>query len=353
MTELRKEKRILEILGQVDEQYIEEAAPGQGTEKLHRARKCSLLKWGAVAACACAAVCSIVLLNRRDTVRTWPILEVTAAPSAPGDEFFPIPRWENLPVYQQYSRVVFAVSAGQEPSEYTSRGGEVPSERIGEELGEAIAKGWDSYAEIAGEAPERQKAVKVCSITKISSECAIAVQYEGTGEWYAFTNAHYRPQTLGQFVEDLNLREEISFGSVYYEYRKSSGEYATVCFDKVAQEVIRESLLSETGAGNEADGLPGGSPDKILDISVDIPLLGYKNISLSVREEGYIETNILDTGKRFFIGTKNTQAFVDYVLDECEGYELVYVDSEGKPENSAEKEPEAEPTSTPAPVRPE
>lgn len=352
MTELRKEKRILEVLGQVDEQYIEEAAPGQGTEKPHRAKRYSLLKWGAVAACACAAVCGIVLLHRRDTVRTWPILEVTGGPSTSEKELFIVPRWEELPVCRQYSRVAFAASAGQEPAEYNSSGEEVPSWRIGEELGEVIAEGWDSYADRTGEDAKRQKPAKVRSITKVSNECAIAVQYEGTDEWYAFTNSHYRPQTLGQFIEDLNLREELSFGTVYYSYWKSSGEYATVRFDKVSPEVIWESLLSETGAENEADGQPGGEPYEILGISVDIPLLGYKNISLSVREEGYITTNILDTGKRFLIGTENTQAFVDYVLDECEGYELVYVDSEEKPEGSADKE-KAEPTNTPVPVRPE
>jgi len=65
-------------------------------------------------------------------------------------------------------------------------------------------------------------------------------------------------------------------------------------------------------------------PDRILGISVDIPLLGYENISLSVREDGYIVTNILNTGKMFYVGEENTQTFVDYVLTECDGYEIVY-----------------------------
>ena len=59
-------------------------------------------------------------------------------------------------------------------------------------------------------------------------------------------------------------------------------------------------------------------------ISVDIPLLGYENISLSVTEEGYLTTNILDTGKAFYIGKDKVNAFVDYVLNHCEGVELVY-----------------------------
>ena len=50
----------------------------------------------------------------------------------------------------------------------------------------------------------------------------------------------------------------------------------------------------------------------------------YENISISIREEGYIITNILSTGKMFRVGEENTKAFVDYVLDECDGYEIVY-----------------------------
>ena len=41
-------------------------------------------------------------------------------------------------------------------------------------------------------------------------------------------------------------------------------------------------------------------------------------------------TNILDTGKLFFVGEENTRAFIDYVLNECDGYEAVYTE-EGEP----------------------
>ena len=53
--------------------------------------------------------------------------------------------------------------------------------------------------------------------------------------------------------------------------------------------------------------------------TVDVPLLGYKNISLGVTEDGYIVTNILDTGKAFYIGKDKTEAFIKYVESECKG----------------------------------
>ena len=41
---------------------------------------------------------------------------------------------------------------------------------------------------------------------------------------------------------------------------------------------------------------------------------------------GYLATNILDTGKIFYVGNENVLTFFNYVLDECEGYELIYHD---------------------------
>ena len=66
------------------------------------------------------------------------------------------------------------------------------------------------------------------SIQGISSNCAVAVELDGT--LYAYRTYDYIPETLGNLIDDLNLRQNISFGSVWYNYRKESGEYAMVEF---------------------------------------------------------------------------------------------------------------------------
>ena len=93
-------------------------------------------------------------------------------------------------------------------------------------------------------------------------------------------------------------------------------------------------LLSHTDAVNEYAYLPQ-DPLEILTIGIDVPLMGLYNIVLTVCEDGYITTNILAYGSRFQIGVENTEAFVDYVLNECQGYEIVHVvdpNEEGIPE---------------------
>jgi hypothetical protein len=48
-------------------------------------------------------------------------------------------------------------------------------------------------------------------------------------------------------------------------------------------------------------------------ISIDVNVIGYRNISLGVNNGGYLQTNILDTGKAFYIGEDTVRAFVDYI----------------------------------------
>jgi hypothetical protein len=75
--------------------------------------------------------------------------------------------------------------------------------------------------------------------------------------------------------------------------------------------VIWELLLSDASLTNEYDKLSSVS---LMDISIDIKVIGIKNISLAVTADGYLQTNIFSTGKYFFIGEEKVQAFVDYVL---------------------------------------
>lgn len=231
-----------------------------------------------------------------------------------------IPRWDTQPICYQYSSLEWNEST------YNAHRAEVPAERIGDFLGEAVATGYDHYAASDTDDGIRQMDAKLYAVTKISKECVIAVQYEGTDTWYAFSNSYYRPETLGHFMEDFNMKEEVVFGTVHYSFFNSFNDYISIRFENVDNQIIRDMLLSDWEAKDCYEDLElHEQPERILGISVDIPLLGIENISLSVREDGYIMTNILATGKLFYIGEEKTQAFVDYVLKECEGYETIHL----------------------------
>lgn len=128
----------------------------------------------------------------------------------------------------------------------------------------------------------------------------------------------------------MNLREIVSFGNVYYDYcytdKKGEQKYENVEFPGVEDNKIWEILFDDTSikfaSGNEYRTY-------IMSISVDISFLGYKNIALAVSEEGYLHTNILETGKDFYIGEERANKFIKYIIENYDGYRTVYVDENG------------------------
>lgn len=308
-------EKLYELIGEVNEGYIKAAR--------EPAKKRSWAKWGAMAACLCIAILGAIAYKAE---HPYPVREIAANAEVPdgeiSGELAVLPDWEDMKLYEQYSEV----SLGE--ITYSVRSAEIPEEQVGDRLGDFTAKGWC-------EEEEREIKAELFEISGISGKCAVAVRYEGTGEYYAAVNSYYRPETLGQLIDDLSLRENLTFGSIYYEFRKPiSGDYATAVFDGADSTKIWDMLLADTSCQNEYDELSPAEYGKVLDISVSVPILGYENISISVREKGYIMTNILDTGKLFCIGEENTEAFISYVLNDCDGYEIVYVNdtTDGIPE---------------------
>lgn len=309
-------EKFTDAMNALDDKYVNEAADYQ-----RRSKKYGWIKWAAAAACLCLVVTAALLTRTGRTDRTYPVKQVivTKPASESNAETAQIPHWEDMKIYEQYSEIVLNTVS------YHARSGEVPQAQLGEKLAEIIARGWDEYADLAGEDANRYLNASVYEITGISSECAVAVRYEGCDTCYAAVNSYYRPETLGQFIDNLKLENTLVFNFVSYEYQKPSGEYADIRFENVDSAKIWEMLLSKPAAANEYDDLDFDRPKKIMDISVSLPILGYENISISLHENGYIATNILGTGKMFCIGEENTQALINYVLEECDGYEIVYV----------------------------
>lgn len=313
-------------MGELNDKYINEAIQ-------YRKKKNRWLPITAAAACLCLIVGSVIGVRYKQE-HPWPIVNISSSPTyeLSSGEIAVVPHWEDMTIYEQFYDIDYNGIS------YSARRGVVPADRLGESLGTITARGWDEYADIAGEDANRYINAELFAITKVNPACAVAVRYEGHDTVYACVNSHYRPETLGQFIKDLNLLEEISFGTVYYEWRSPSGRRATIYFDDVDNQIIKDMLLYEHDAKNVYDESALHTiPRKIMGVSVNIPLLGYQNISLSVQEGGYLNTNILDTGKLFYVGEDCTQAFVDYVTQHCEGYEpvTIYANRTEEPEKQA------------------
>lgn len=331
-------EQLYEVFGNINEKHVEAAELKLG--KKHR-----WVKWGTLAACFCLVAGGAYCYKLE---HPYPKKEVVSGRPQPAIEDgtektgYTEPKWEDLAIYSKYPELSWNGTG------YRARKEIVLPEQLGDMLSEITASAMAEDSIETGEPVIRECKATLFEILGISTECAVAVRYEGEEQCYAAVNYLYYPQTLEQFIADLNLRENLTFGTAYYSYKKPlSGEHATIHFENVDSAKIWELLLENPTAENvySEELLKQEQPKKLLEISINIPLLGYENISLAIMDKGYIQTNILDTGKLFYVGEEYTKGFVEYVLKKCKGYEVITVYSmEDATEESAT---EAGPTEAP------
>ncbi len=219
-------------------------------------------------------------------------------------EIVEIPNWDDMTITGKFSVISF------DGASYFVNEAKINPSYIDKLLGKATSSGQDVY-----EDKIYSINCEVYSLKSISSKCAVAVKYEGYDGYYPFNSHDYIPATLSDLINDLNLRENLVFNKIYYSYWKdnvvANGNYITMEYTLPDTSVIWDLLLSDTSIKNAGDEHYTAEE---MGISIDVKVIGYKNISLSVNADGYLQTNILGTGKSFFIGKDKVQAFMDYVL---------------------------------------
>ncbi len=230
----------------------------------------------------------------------------TTAPVATtvtGAETMVMPHWDDLIICEKFREIKVGDIT------YSSQTDEIEDEHILNFISESEMTGYDIY-----EDKTYTEKGKVYSIKHISTECAVAVQIGADKTYYVFINSWYFPETLGDFIDDLDLRNTVVFGDVYYdvyEYSKTYSKHTRRTYENVDDSVIWDMLLTDTSLKN----VEYNRPYDRISVETDLPLLGYKNISFSVTTDGYIITNILDVQKCFFVGKDKTDAFAKYLED--------------------------------------
>ena len=326
-------KDLLRAIGDIDDRYLIEEKNRVKTNNMVNIMKNLKLKYVLAPICIVfIAVIGIyksgiftskpdIAISKKDG---WIIKEVKTDKTTTSDTAI-VPRWNEMSISQQFGEVEYT------NNKYSSRIAKISKNNIIKNIGNTTLTGYDTYTETT-----YSKKGDLYSIKGIAEKCAIAVKFEGDTDYYVYVNSYYRPKTLGEFIEVLNLKDNISFGTIYYNYwDKDSEENINVEFYDVDNAIIWNKLFSNLNleniySDNDTGKYTSERFSQSISISVDIPLLGYKNISVSLTDKGYMLTNILDTGKGFYIGEDKVKEFLEYIKENYDGYKIVYVDENGK-----------------------
>lgn len=249
---------------------------------------------------------------------SWPVKEVYLDNNQVESSVAVLLPWDKMSIYQQFPSVKYG------SNNYASKNVEISEDMITEKLGNATLTGKD---DITG--TKYTENAELYAIKGLSNECVIALKFVNMSQYYVYRNIEYKPSTLGQLIEDLNLKETLSFETVYYNYdyvnENGDEQKEKVEFSDVDDDVIWNMLFDDLSLKNVYEDKEW--PESVMSISVNISVIGYKNISVALSKDGYLTTNILDSGKCFYIGEDKVQEFINYVVKNCEGYRIVYINS--------------------------
>ena len=350
-------KDLLKAIGNIDDKYLIEKDNDDNkieSNKVFYAIK--KLKYFIVPICTIFIVTIVVykskILSQNSNVKNVDILdseikntnkenkwiekEIQQSSNTSNAEITTVPKWEEMTISQQFLTVKY------NDNSYSSRVTKISKNDLLKNIGSSVSTGYDTYNKI-----NYTKNVELYSIKNISEECAIAIQFENDDDYYVYVNSYYRPANLEQFINDLNLENNISFGTIHYNYwdtsDKDNPEYINVEFYDVKDDIIWKMLFNDKNLENiysDKDSWKYRSErfTSEISISIDIPILGYKNISVTLTDKGYLITNILDTGKGFYIGENKVNEFLEYISDNYDGYKLVRVTDEEDEIPESEKE---------------
>ena len=218
-------------------------------------------------------------------------------------------RWEDLTDGERYTNLDLDVET------YHMRG--TVNNYLGEwlESGEAYGFAWDQDNARHGIPCE------IYAMTFSPDHSVVAVQFEGSSEVYRFEceREYDPPKTLGEFMETRKLSDVLPLTSLYHErWEGGSSKYDKFALSAEHSDGVW-AILGKYGDApftensfEESFNIHHYDKERI-GFSATSEVLGIRNQSFAVNDNGYIITNIEQYGYNYFIGVDAAREVIDYV----------------------------------------
>ena len=316
------EERLLYAIGEVEDRLLEDCE-----ELFARSVPVGRKRWRLPAACLCAALAAGLLLRLSQPLDgLWGNPWDEAASSCDGSSYNEISQvipWEELSLPEQYTTLTL------EGLGYTTRNTEISREQLGAPLGSGTVVGRDPIT-----AREHSTAASIYALENIHVACGVAVEFSLLpGQYWVYGALDYRPESLGQLMEEMDLEHQLTFGALRYEEKTPLGQTYTAEMENPDSDLLWELLRQQADAPAITNYdqwiLRRSGQDGAMEFSVDLPLFGVENLSMAFTEDGWLTTNILGHGAAFYLGEarmgemleriKGLDGEIQLSLEEAEG----------------------------------
>ena len=224
--------------------------------------------------------------------------------------------WEELDLPDKYPDLLIGENL------FTTTHHTIPKEKVSEFLFQTTLTGYDTadptYYKDKENARQETIDADVYAVQGIGRDYLVAVQYKGADGFYTYFPHSYTPQTLGEFAVNLNLRENLQIKSIAYVSGNQEQQY-TITDAKPLWDIIFANSSAAYYDPNDTDIFNAFHACDKLTIEVSMELAGEPDASISVSENGYLFTNLYQSGKLFYIGEESAAAVMQYLLDSSQG----------------------------------
>lgn len=316
-----RKKEISDVMGNIDEKYINEAVSYEGKEI--RVRRGGLLKWGALAACLAAVITVGALTlpplmkktgtsdDKNDHTTDDKLVVMVGGIARPyknlnGYEEEMVDyawEWEYLTIEEQYPGINI------NGTEFYLAG-EMDEALVGEMIGSFEAESY--YVDInTGELYHRE--FDAYKIQGFSEELMVALDMDG--KFYSFIKEKYDPPaTLGELMDGYSLDKNMVFDRFSLCKGYDTESYFSLENDDPVWEVLAECRAAEFVEEDELWSAELSEKRYISFVATSEILGAYKKV-FYVTEDGYVWTNVFDYAYIYDIGEDAAGQIISYALE--------------------------------------
>lgn len=284
----------VDAIGKADDDMVEKV----GTLRMSNKKKSSWGKWAAAAACIAVVMVAILSIPHGD--RTHPVSiggvmrEYTNA-SVKSEEISIVWPWEYKTVYEKYTHLNI------NDVKYLGSKEKINETHIGEIIGPYEVIGYDSFSDGI-----RHEIFDVYEITNIAHDRLLAVKMGA--DYYVFRAEKYDPPTtFGEVLKQYNLSNVVEL-SLFTSKSTTNSEPLLLTDDTYIWKILNS--CADANAVNPI----GWHETKrtYIDFSVTSEVLGVRDGSLYITDDGYIGTDIFNGEYLYYIGEERAANIISY-----------------------------------------